>query len=525
MKLLFADKPAGLTTHSSRNDDERRDPLVDTNDGFLELLSAQSDQKLWPVHRLDRDTMGAIAFAVDRETAAKARELFEGSLVRKEYLFITDRKSPQESFDVDSFIEREGNEFVSRRDRATNAKTKFEKIRTVGNYTLWLAKPETGKPHQIRLHAKDVGIPILGDGLHDGSDFPALALVSRSLEIDGTRHEVTPPLWFENLHLLSDRRLCRWLAAIDRRERWWKSLALANDGAPATTTKRLIHSEGDPLRIELLGDVAWLSWFRETEPSESEWVSIRELLKLKSWKKWTLQVRGDRGREPNRALVFTSEPPPDETWTAHENGIVFEFRRETGLSPGLFLDQRRNRAWLKARAKDRSVLNLFCYTGGFSVAAAAGGATKTVSVDVSKNFLEWAKANFAHNGLTLEGHEFRAMDGREYLAWAAKKNIAYDFVVCDPPSFSRSKSGLFRIEKDFDELVASCLAVVAPGGTLLFSCNFEAWDEKEFQARVKQALKSVRSAKFLLSRTPSPDPDFELPRETHNMKSILIARE
>ncbi|MES2962656.1 MAG: class I SAM-dependent methyltransferase [Bdellovibrionota bacterium] len=525
MELLFADKPQGLTTHSSRNEDERRDPLVDVNDGLLELLALRSGEKLWPIHRLDRETFGAIAFARDRETAARARELFEATLVRKEYSFLTDRSIDRGEFAIESFIEREGSKFVSRSEGKTNSETRFEFIRKSGRFALWCARPSTGKPHQIRLHAEAAGIPILGDTLHGGSAFPSLSLMSRTLEIEGRRHEVRLPVWFERLELLGDSRLCRWLAAIDRRERWWASLSLAGLDADATTARRVIHSEGDPLRIEILGDVAWLSWFKESEPSEAEWTSIRALIEIRGWKTWTLQVRGDRGREPNRALVFSSETPPPETWTATENGLAYEFRRESGLSPGLFLDQRRNREWLSKRAAGKSVLNLFSYTAGFSVAAAAGKAAKTVSVDVSKVFLEWGKRNFALNSLSTEGHEFRAMDGREYLAWAAKKGITFDFVVCDPPSFSRSKSGLFRLDKDFDELLASCLAVVSSGGTLLFSCNYEGWSEEEFHARVKFAVTSAPRSNVRFSRTPSPDPDFELPREAHNMKSILIARE
>src|SRR6185369_2318348 len=138
---------------------------------------------------------------------------------------------------------------------------------------------------------------------------------------------------------------------------------------------------------------------------------------------------------------------------------------------------------------------------------------------------EWTKRNFELNDVSLEGHEFRAMDGREYLAWAAKKGITFDLVVCDPPSFSRSKAGVFRLDKDIESLVQQCFAVVAKGGTLLFSCNYEVWEEEEFRNRVKRAIANEKNSKPRLSRSWSPDPDFELPRETHNMKSILISRE
>ena len=104
-----------------------------------------------------------------------------------------------------------------------------------------------------------------------------------------------------------------------------------------------------------------------------------------------IEVRGNRGRTPNEEPTIDgagSEPTP-ASWIACEGRLQFEFRREQGLSPGLFLDQRRNRKWVLENAHDCDVLNLFCYTGGFSVAAAIGGAAKVVSVDLSKTFMAW----------------------------------------------------------------------------------------------------------------------------------------
>ncbi|HVK60276.1 MAG TPA: class I SAM-dependent methyltransferase, partial [Bdellovibrionales bacterium] len=207
-------------------------------------------------------------------------------------------------------------------------------------------------------------------------------------------------------------------------------------------------------------------------------------------------------------------------WTAKERELEFEFRRDAGLSPGLFLDQRANRAFIEGESQKRKVLNLFCYTGGFSVAAAKGGAEKVVSVDVSKTFLEWTKRNFELNGLALEPHEFRAIDAREYLAWAKKKSLTFDRIICDPPSFGRSQAGVFKIEKDLDALVESLIAVTAPHGKILFSLNFEGWDRDEFVSRMQSAAAKFPQAK--LSPTPAPDLDFEMPHSERNMKSVLI---
>jgi 23S rRNA (cytosine1962-C5)-methyltransferase len=519
-RLVLADKPAGVTTHSSLNERDRANPLMEMRDGFVEHLEDRLHTRLFVGHRLDRETTGAIAFARDSETAALLHDAFASRAVKKTYLFITDRSSFQATYDVESFIERRGSEIVSLLPAGgapdANARTTFELIRREHGFELWRARPETGKPHQIRLHAQHIGLSILGDTLHGGSWFPTLCLHSATLELslagEIISHHSPAPVWFENLELAKDEVLAEWLAAVDRRLRLIRSGAL--DAKSDDRTLRWIHSEGDPLRAEQLGSVVHLSWFGESEPDEVELERIQKLTELCGWPIWYLQNRGNRGRTPNAEKKLQGPEPIPEKWQAREGSWIFEFRSESGLSPGLFLDQRRNRAWVKDQAHGKRVLNLFCYTGGFSVAAASGGAEKVVSVDVSRSFLEWSKTNFVLNNLPLEGHEFRAMDSREYLAWAAKKKFEFDLVICDPPSFGRSSYGVFSIEKDFSRLLESLLQVTALGGSILFSSNFERWTMEDFERRARKKL----------TRTPSPDWDFELPARPRNMKSFIIAR-
>jgi 23S rRNA (cytosine1962-C5)-methyltransferase len=331
--------------------------------------------------------------------------------------------------------------------------------------------------------------------------------------------------------------LRRWTEAIERRERWLASSATDDtDLASAdsqkqnqTRTMRWLHSDGDPLRIEQLGPVLALSWFKDQEPNEQEQASIDAFLEILKEKtgcsRWYFQIRSNRGRTPNEEALKFSPGVFEPRWEAQENGLKYGFRIDSGLSAGLFLDQRRNRAWVREHAKGKTVLNLFCYTGGFSVSAAAGGAVKTVSVDVSKTFLEWAKENFTRNNLSVEGHEFRAMDSREYLAWARKKELLFDLVICDPPSFSRtsSKAGLFRIEQDFATLLNSLIDVTKPGGQILFSSNYEAWTLGQFEFEAQKIL-HARKTKLTaqLAATPPPDLDFEPPNQPRNMKSFLV---
>jgi 23S rRNA (cytosine1962-C5)-methyltransferase len=521
--LFFADKPAGVSTHTSLSEAEREARVTERTDGFLEMLSSRHGKRLWPIHRLDKETTGAIAFAESSEDAERLRSAFESRSVQKRYLFLTDRKSDSTELVRESNISKQAKLYVSSDTDASNSRTVFRRIREAGRYSLWEAFPETGKPHQIRLHAEDLGIHILGDHQHNGTSFPALCLHSASFESTDGMHASPPPRYFEDLSLLEDIKLCGWLTAVDRRERLirsgcilgWKNLA------DKEQTLRWIHSEGDPLRAEQLGPVVQISWFSERMPTENEWKSIHHLRELMGWNEWYFQQRGDRGKAPNTDEIALCSESLAQRWTAKERALTFEFRRDSGLSPGLFLDQRANRAFVETSVKSKKVLNLFSYTGGFSVVAAKAGAEKVVTVDVSKTFLEWAKVNFSLNGVSIEGHEFRAMDAREYLAWAAKKDLKFDWIVCDPPSFGRSTSGVFKIEKDIDDLLVSLVAVLAPQGKLLFSMNFEAWDEKEFTKRVRTALtKSKRKTRLMPA--PEPDWDFEVPHVPRNMKAVII---
>jgi 23S rRNA (cytosine1962-C5)-methyltransferase len=546
LALLFVDKPAGVTTHSSVNPDEKKSSLGDAPDGFAEYLTTRAELKqsidasyvvepIFVVHRLDRETSGALCFARSRETAAVMQELFAQRKVEKTYLFLTDQVHAQKEFVRESLIERRGNVYVSipadafNKEVKPNSLTHFRHLKEVNGFHLWEARPETGRSHQIRLHAEDAKIPILGDSAHGGTGFPALCLHSQliSFTFGGQtyRSESPLPAWMSELHYLQDKRLCGWLTALDRRERLERSLiALGCDlTESALKTERLVHTEGGPLRVERLGSVYSLSWYRDQLPSEAEWHSLKQIFITKKWQHWYLQLRGNRGQTPNQERVLTSEDAPPVRWEAKEGQIGYEFRTDSGLSPGLFLDQRQNRLWVGKHARGLDVLNLFSYTGGFSVCAAAGGARKTVSVDVSKSFMEWTKTNFRLNSLSLEGHEFRAMDSRTYLSWAKKKGLKFDLVICDPPSFGRSVDGIFRIEKDFEALLESLIAVTGEKGQILFSSNFEQWSREDFLSRISRVLTQTKSL-FSVAATPAPDWDFELPRTPRLMKSFLLKR-
>jgi 23S rRNA (guanine2445-N2)-methyltransferase / 23S rRNA (guanine2069-N7)-methyltransferase len=145
------------------------------------------------------------------------------------------------------------------------------------------------------------------------------------------------------------------------------------------------------------------------------------------------------------------------------------------LDTGLFLDHRPLRMRLQRESRDVRFLNLFCYTASATVHAIRGGARQSVSVDLSRAYIDWARLNFERNRADLERHELVRADCRDWLRLAAKRGAAFDLILLDPPSFSNSKSSDAElvIQRDHVALIRACCAVLAPAGTLYFSTNLQ----------------------------------------------------
>jgi len=189
-----------------------------------------------------------------------------------------------------------------------------------------------------------------------------------------------------------------------------------------------------------------------------------------------------------------------------EHGVPYQVRLGDGLSTGIFLDQRDNRARLMREAPGRSVLNLFSYTCAFGVAAAVAGASSTTNIDVAKNVLGRGRDNYALSGLPLEGHRFLARDVLDTLPRMARAGERFEIVVLDPPSFASTKSGRFSVERDYPDLVARALGVLAPRGLFLACTNHHGIGEAAFLAAVREGLhKSGREATEIACLAPPPD--------------------
>ena len=182
-----------------------------------------------------------------------------------------------------------------------------------------------------------------------------------------------------------------WLRALDRRRRLF-------DPAAPGACMRLLHDEDAALRCDRFGRVCWFYWYREGAPRPADLARLDAFAAAAGAAHWHLRSMPDRGRDPGPGPAWSSPGAP-ETWTAVEEGLRFRLRAGAGPSPGLFLDQRRNRAWVRDRARGARVLNLFAFTGSFGIAALAGGAREVVQNDVSRAHLARARENAALNGL------------------------------------------------------------------------------------------------------------------------------
>lgn len=188
------------------------------------------------------------------------------------------------------------------------------------------------------------------------------------------------------------------------------------------------------------------------------------------------------------AAPVRGEPAPEEL-VAREGDLRFALRLGEGFSYGVFPDQRDNRARVRKAAKDRRVLNLFAYTGGFTVAAALGGAEGTVTVDAAAPACRWAERNLVLNGFAAGGaHRIVRADAFDFLRRAAKKGERYDLVVCDPPGFATVGRKRWSAERDLAALVALCAAALAPGGEMLVTVNLHSMPEKAFASAVAEGL-------------------------------------
>jgi 23S rRNA (cytosine1962-C5)-methyltransferase len=208
-------------------------------------------------------------------------------------------------------------------------------------------------------------------------------------------------------------------------------------------------------------------------------------------------------REPPALVV--GDPSESLQTVATEWYLKFSIDFGIGYSPGLFLDQRENRRYVR-HIRPKRLLNCFAYTCSFSVYAACNGAS-TLNIDLSKKYLARGRENFALNNLSAIDQRFIADDVRSVLPRLARRGEKFDTIILDPPTFSRSPGGkTFQIQYDFKSLLISGLAVAERDAYVLVSTNCSALGVRALEVMARYCLKETRRAATL--HRPLPLPDF-----------------
>jgi 23S rRNA (cytosine1962-C5)-methyltransferase len=285
-----------------------------------------------------------------------------------------------------------------------------------------------------------------------------------------------------------------------------------------TTAYRLVNGEGDGLpglTVDRYGDYLMVQLYSNGWRPHLKSVTgvLAELLapagiyeKSRPQKTRELEAVSDT-KSYGRLLAGTAAP---ERLTVKENGLSFLVSLEKGLNSGLFLDQRNNRRDLMGRVAGKRVLNLFAYTGAFSVAAAAAGASLVTGVDASPGYTEWARANFGANRLNPKRHEFVVGDCLAVLAELARQGKGYDIVLMDPPSFSTTAKSRFTTRGGTSDLVAAALPLLPAGGLLITSSNHQKVDLADYLKELRRGALQAKSELRVIQLAGQPE-DFPYP--------------
>jgi 23S rRNA (cytosine1962-C5)-methyltransferase len=523
--VLVVDKPPGITVHGS--DESRADDAVHR---LRAWLAGRGQGDYLGVHqRLDKLASGVLLFTRSKEINAPVARDVEGRAAKSCYVAAVSG-GPLPSSGVLEHQLAHGRDGIPRvvRRGGKSSRARFRVLAREADRALLELRPETGRSHQLRAQLAAAGCPVAGDSDHGGAPATRLMLHARELELPslGRAFEAPLPASFERwvksgveslatgdelVHALADAGVLRWPLF------------------EGSTAFRLCNGVGDQLpgvTVDRYGDYVVLAL------STAEAVLRRDELAS------ALVALGARGvylkireradaRRADLAEVAPAEPiagePADGDVRVVEDGIEFSVRLGDGLSTGLFVDQRENRARIRALAGGRRVLNLFSYTCAFSVAAALGGAREVVSVDLSGPALERGKAAFELNGLVPSVHVFSREDVLAWLRRAKRRGERFDLIVLDPPSFgTRGKRSTFDVATDFVSVAADCMSLLQPKGRLLAVTNHKKTGRNRFRKMLHEASRVASREISQLKDLPSPVDCPDGPMGPTGMKSALV---
>ncbi len=250
----------------------------------------------------------------------------------------------------------------------------------------------------------------------------------------------------------------------------------------ATDVARLVNAEGDGLpglTVDQYADFLMVQYYTAAWERHLPTIvaSLQEVyapsgVYVKFRIQETRKMAAGRKKIPAQGRLLAGAEAPDDL-VVRENGLYYHVDLVKDLNTGLFHDQRLNRLEFRRLSANCRVLNLFAYTGSFSVAAAAGGAKHVTSVDVSERYLAWARKNFRLNRIDTVSHEFITGDCFAELDRLQSSGRQYDIVLIDPPSFSTTRKSRFTTSGGTAELVQKVLGLLREGGLLVACSNLQ----------------------------------------------------
>lgn len=300
--------------------------------------------------------------------------------------------------------------------------------------------------------------------------------------------------------------LARFLKAKKRRQRFFED--------EQTTAFRLFNGEGDGLgglTVDLYADYAVFSWYNAFIYRQREQMIAAFQKAYPEIKGAYEKIRFDSTVKFESQQIYGRKAP--EPLIVLENGVSYATYLNEGLMTGIFLDQKNVRKTLaNGLAVGKTVLNMFSYTGAFSVAAAMGGSVQTTSVDLAKRSLEKTQEQFKVNGIDPDTQKIYVMDVFRYFNYARKKKLHYDLIVLDPPSFARNGKKTFSVAKNYGELLEDAIDILEEDGVVIASTNAANVSRKKFRQMVEKALKEKKTMFEIYDEESLPE-DFHIIQE------------
>ena len=295
-----------------------------------------------------------------------------------------------------------------------------------------------------------------------------------------------------------------------------ETLGLVENG---NDTYRLIHGEGDfipGLIVDVYADTAVVqahsvgihccrreiaeAIVAEVPQVENVYYKSDDTLPFKA------QIEGEKvGYLVQRTACGLQDASlQDEEFWSTENGLQFRIDWLRGQKTGFFIDQRENRALVERYAAGKEVLNMFCYTGGFSLYALRGGAKSVDSVDVSQKAIDLVEANVAKNFPKAKNHRAVTADAFEYLSAQRAEGRQFDLIILDPPAFAKHRDAIKNALRGYQRINAKAIEMIRPGGILFtFSCS-QAVDKEAFRLAVFSAAAQVGRKVRILHQLHQP---------------------